>query len=313
MANTKTNSCNVQNSFSYCIILFCSEFAMSEVKKIAPHVKKYCYTSTNKPAVEKYVEINKPLVKLVTERVSYLSTKGVLIVVLHPYTIVTTEPWPSIAMCTLIFSFESVVSLPLLCSARLHQFASSTFLDRCKTYKTESINVLTPSEAENLLKRSDVTAMSPDGYWIMCFEPMGALACNAEMITQNPWTTTFVSIDAVMQRPTAISFGTCERISFGLRYRIDFYYHPDFTHESQNLFLGHFLKNLIHVNQFWKGNVNIESFHDKIFDRSEAERVLFDELGISRASYQYSENTCLLVEWPDTKKVALSSKAKAKL
>ena len=94
---------------------------------------------------------------------------------------------------------------------------------------------------------------------------------------------------------------------------MDFYIHPDFVEGAMCAYLGHYLKHLIMINQIWKGFVSMGGLHDKEFDSTEVRRVLFEELQLAKPSETTTESPCLLVEWPDTKEVVLSSRAKANL
>ena len=184
------------------------------------------------------------------------------------------------------------------------------FQNACEKYNSDAVRVLSPSEAESLLQRSDVLEMSPDGYWVLSFEPMGALACNAQIVTRNLCATVFASFDQASGRPMAVSFGTPINIPLGLKHRMDFYFHQDFAKRGQDLYIAHYLKQLVYVNQFWKGNVSFSGLHCQEFDNSRVKMVLHNELNFAVPAEEDTEKPCLLVDHPDNKDVVMSKKAK---
>lgn len=80
-----------------------------------------------------------------------------------------------------------------------------------------------------MLQLENVLEMSPEKYWITAFEPMGALACNAKILVRNIGARVFLSVDRKTGRPAALSFAGAQAVKFGVRYRMDFYVHPDFA------------------------------------------------------------------------------------
>ena len=176
---------------------------------------------------------------------------------------------------------------------------SSKFSDVYQEYDADSVMLLYPSEAVRFLQRPDVLAMSSDKYWVSAFEPMGALACNAEVLVRNLKRRVFVSQDKATGTPTALSFAAVQAVAFGTKYRIDFYVHPNFKHQNPELFLEHVLCHLNYAKEMAKTAVSFSALHGKEVDNSLARRVIFQQLGLQETKVAATNIELHLVEVPD--------------
>ena len=141
--------------------------------------------------------------------------------------------------------------------------------------------------------------MSPEKYWLTAFEPLGALACNATVLVRNLKSKVFVSQDKATGNPTALSFGTIQTVAFGVRYRMDFYMHPNFRHQNQELFLGHVLRHLNYAKKMAMTTVSFSALHGKEVDNSLARCVIFEELDLQETKVATTNMEGYLLEFPD--------------
>ena len=109
----------------------------------------------------------------------------------------------------------------------------------------------------------------------------------------------FVSQDKTTGNPTALSFAAVQAVSFGTKYRMDFYAHPNFKHQNPELFLGHVLRHLNYAKEKATTAVSFSALHGKEVDNSIARRVIFDQLGIQETKVAATNIELHLVEVPD--------------
>lgn len=201
--------------------------------------------------------------------------------------------------------FQSRVSVDTTTEEVKQLVKSLPFCNAYEDYHADSVQLLSASEAERYLEQPYVHAMSPEKYWITAFEPLGALACNAKVLIHNIGSRVFMSFDRISGQPTALSFGVGQAVKFGVRYRMDFYVHPDFLKRSAGLFMAHVLRQLVYVPETAAAKsaaasgISFSALHGKQVDSSLVRRVVFKDFGLKPTEIATTDTDGYLVEAPD--------------
>ena len=109
---------------------------------------------------------------------------------------------------------------------------------------------LTPSDVKEVMKKypQDVSAMTPEGFWVVNWEPFQTMASNYDLITRDA--TVHVTL-AKEGRLLAVSFVGYFKVKVGLRCRADYFVRPELANDKE-LLVSHLMKHLIHIHQFNK-------------------------------------------------------------
>jgi hypothetical protein len=114
-----------------------------------------------------------------------------------------------------------------------------------------STSRLTPSGAKKIMSSfpQDVTAMVPEGFWLINWEPFQPMMSNVDLIMKD--SIIFVTM-ATNGGPLAVSFGTAIPVPIGLRHELDYYCSPGYSND-QELLASHVTRHLTYLHQSYRG------------------------------------------------------------
>ena len=126
---------------------------------------------------------------------------------------------------------------------------------------------LTPSGVKDVMSKhpQEVTAMIPEGFWVINNEPFQPMTSNYDIITRDASVyITMTTEDGLL----AVSYGTSVRVKIGFRYRVDYYVQPKYAND-QELFVSHLMEHFDQVKQLHNGrNVSFSMWYPENVSRT---------------------------------------------